>query len=124
MVCVDFAHVRMLFAHSGTARAGCGWASGAHRTSTAIQRALTDPWLDAATLARAKRVLITVTGSPGLTLYDIHKATAQVQTLLSEEACFIFGGLIEAQAPPETMQVMIVAGGLDADAGATSTGWT
>ena len=60
-----------------------------------------------------------VTGSPDLTLYDIHEAVAQVRTMLSPEAWMIYGGMCLDELPPETIQVMLLAGGLDLDAEAT-----
>jgi cell division protein FtsZ len=119
MICVDLADMRVLFTRSGTAIGSIGRASGPHRIPTALHRAVAGPWLDTTTLALAQRVLIMVTGSPDLTLYDIHETVAQVRSMLSPEAWRIFGGLVETQAPPETLQVMLLAGGLDLEATAT-----
>jgi cell division protein FtsZ len=122
MLCVDLTDLELLFTRSGRARAGIGCASGPDRLPTALHRALAGPWLEATTLAVARRVLIMVTGSPDLTLHDLHETVMQVQTLLSPEARWLFGGLVEPQAPPETLQVMLLAGGLDLEA--TATGGT
>jgi cell division protein FtsZ len=119
MTCVDLTDLEILFTRSGRARAGSGRASGPHRIPTALDRALAGPWLDTTTLAVTQRVLLTVTGSPDLTLYDLHEVAAQVRDLLSPEAWIVFGGFIEAQAPPATMQVLLLAGGLDLEATAT-----
>jgi cell division protein FtsZ len=119
MICVDLTDMRVLFTRSGMAMGGIGRASGPDRIPLALHRALAGPWLDAATLALAQRVLIMVSGSPDLTWSAIHETVAQVQTMLSPEALWLLGGLVEPQAPPETLQVMLLAGGLDLEAPAT-----
>jgi cell division protein FtsZ len=123
MVCTDLADMRILFTHSGMALGGIGRASGRYRTSTALHRALTSPWFDATLLAHAHHVLLMVTGSPDLTLYNIHEVAAQVRDLLSPDAWIVFGGLQLDEGPPETLQVMLLAGGLDRNAEAPSTCW-
>jgi cell division protein FtsZ len=119
MICVDLMDMRVLFTRSGMAMGGTGRASGPDRIATALHRAVAGPWLDATTLALAQRVLIMVSGSPDLTLYALHETVAQVQRMLPPEALWLFGGLVEPQAPPATLQVMLLAGGLDLEVTAT-----
>ena len=100
MLCVDLTDLQVLFTRSGRAMGGIGRASGVDRTPTALHRALAGPWLDATTLALAQRVLIMVTGSPDLTLYDIHDAVAQVRDRLSPKAWRILWGPAPQRGSP------------------------
>ncbi len=112
IVNVDFADVRTIMANKGLALMGVGMGSGDHRTVEAAQKAISSPLLDDVSIAGATSVLINITGSSDLTMFEINEASTMIQEEAHEDANVIWGWVID-----ETMQdearVTVIATGFD-----------
>jgi cell division protein FtsZ len=112
IVNVDFADVRTIMANKGMALMGVGMGTGDHRTVEAAQKAISSPLLDDVSIAGATSVLINITGSSDLTMFEINEASTMIQEEAHEDANVIWGWVID-----ETMQdearVTVIATGFD-----------
>ncbi len=112
IVNVDFADVRTIMANKGLALMGVGFGTGEHRTVEAAQKAISSPLLDDVSIAGATSVLINITGSSDLTMFEINEASTMIQEEAHEDANVIWGWVID-----ETMQdearVTVIATGFD-----------
>jgi len=112
IVNVDFADVRTIMANKGLALMGVGMGTGEHRTVEAAQKAISSPLLDDVSIAGATSVLINITGSSDLTMFEINEASTMIQEEAHEDANVIWGWVID-----ETMQdearVTVIATGFD-----------
>ena len=63
----------------------------------------------------ARGVLISITGSEDLTLYEVDEAASRIRQEVDEEANIIVGAIIEP-ALEQTMRVSVVATGIDQSA--------
>src|SRR5678809_870826 len=76
---LDFADVKTIMHGMGMALMGTGVSSGEHRAVEAAQRAISSPLLEEASIEGAKGVLINVTGSSDMTLFEVHEAASIIQ---------------------------------------------
>jgi cell division protein FtsZ len=60
-------------------------------------------------------VLINITGSSDLTLFEVNEASTLIQEAAHEEANIIFGAVIDERMPEGEMRVTVIATGLDGD---------
>jgi cell division protein FtsZ len=92
---VDFADVRSIMEGKGVALMGTGQASGENRALEAVQRAISSPLLDEASIQGAKALLVNVTGSSDITLVEISEAMNLIHDSADPEANIIFGAVID-----------------------------
>jgi cell division protein FtsZ len=95
LINVDFADVRAIMEGKGVALMGTGQASGENRALEAVQRAISSPLLEEASIQGAKALLVNVTGSPDVTLFEISEAMNLVHDAADPEANIIFGAIID-----------------------------
>lgn len=95
LINVDFADVRAIMQSKGVALMGTGQASGENRAIEAVQRAISSPLLEEASIQGAKALLVNVTGSPDVTLFEISEAMNLIQDSADPEANIIFGAVID-----------------------------
>jgi cell division protein FtsZ len=111
LINVDFADVKTVLGDAGTAVMGIGRASGENRASQAAERAMASPLLETS-MEGATGVLLSITGPPDLTLYEVNEAASSVQGHCEPDAQIIFGA-----TPDETLgeefRVTIIAAGVD-----------
>ncbi|MEZ4273642.1 MAG: cell division protein FtsZ [Myxococcota bacterium] len=112
IVNVDFADVRTVMTDQGMALMGTGRASGETRGVEAANQAIASPLLEDVTIDGATGILINVTGGAGLTLHDIHTASALIQEAADEDANIIFGAVID-EALGDEIKVTVIATGFD-----------
>ncbi|HEY2094616.1 MAG TPA: cell division protein FtsZ [Thermoanaerobaculia bacterium] len=110
---LDFADVKTIMHGMGMALMGTGVSSGEHRAVEAAQRAISSPLLEEASIEGAKGVLINVTGSSDMTLFEVHEAASIIQEAADEEANIIFGTVIDNNMRDE-IKVTVIATGFDA----------
>jgi cell division protein FtsZ len=58
-------------------------------------------------------VLINITGSPDMTLYEVNEASTLVQEAAHEDANIIFGAVIDESLPEDELRVTVIATGLE-----------
>src|SRR3954469_9566414 len=109
---LDFADVKTIMHGMGMALMGTGVSSGEHRAVEAAQRAISSPLLEEASIEGAKGVLINVTGSSDMTLFEVHEAASIIQEAADEEANIIFGTVIDNNMRDE-IKVTVIATGFD-----------
>jgi len=109
---VDFADVRTIMANKGMALMGVGMGTGEHRTVEAAQRAISSPLLDDVSIAGATSVLINVTGSSDLTMFEITEASTMIQEEAHEDANVIWGWVVDETMGDEA-RVTVIATGFD-----------
>jgi cell division protein FtsZ len=112
IVNVDFADVRTIMANKGMALMGVGFGTGEHRTVEAAQKAISSPLLDDVSIAGATSVLINITGSSDLTMFEINEASTMIQEEAHEDANVIWGWVID-ETMQEEARVTVIATGFD-----------
>src|SRR5437660_4919768 len=110
---LDFADVKTIMHGMGMALMGTGVSSGEHRAVEAAQRAISSPLLEEASIEGAKGVLINITGSSDMTLFEVHEAASIIQEAADEEANIIFGTVIDPKMKDD-VKVTVIATGFDA----------
>lgn len=95
LINVDFADVKAIMEGKGVALMGTGMASGENRAMEAVQRAISSPLLEEASIQGAKALLVNVTGSSDVTLFEISEAMDLIHDSADSEANIIFGAVID-----------------------------
>lgn len=107
---VDFADVRTIMKDMGMAIMGTGRATGADRARQATLAAITSPLLENVSIAGAKGVLLNITGTSKLGLYEINDAATLVHDMVSEDANIILGSVIDESLGDEIVVTVIATG--------------
>jgi cell division protein FtsZ len=79
LINLDFADVRAVMANMGTALMGTGEAEGEKRALQAAEAAITNPLLGEVTMRGAKGLLVSITGSYDMTLYEVEEAASRIR---------------------------------------------
>jgi len=110
----DFADIKTIMEGMGYAVMGTAEASGENRTVEAVNRAIVSPLLEDASISGAQGVLLNITGSSKLTLYEVHEASTIVQKAAAENANIIFGA-VHNEAMKDAVRVTVIATGIKPD---------
>lgn len=111
LINLDFADVRAVLADMGTAMMGTGEADGAQRATLAAEEAILNPLLDDVRLGGAKGLLLSITGGPDMTLYEVDEAASRVRQEVDGEANIIVGATFD-DSLGDCVRVSIVASGM------------
>ena len=111
LINLDFADVRTVMTGMGTAMMGTGEASGERRATAAAEEAISNPLLDDVSLRGAKGLLLSITGGPDLTLYEVDEAASRVRMEVDPEANIIVGATYDPSLG-DRIRVSIVASGM------------
>ncbi len=117
---LDFADVRSVMDEMGKAMMGTGEATGEDRAVQAAEKAIANPLLDEISLQGARGVLINITGSHDLTLFELDEAANRIREEVDADANIIVGSTLDP-AMEGTMRVSVVATGIDIAEGAVAT---
>jgi cell division protein FtsZ len=120
LINLDFADVRAIMSEMGKAMMGTGEASGDRRAIEAAEAAIANPLLDDVSMRGARGLLISITGGPDLTLYEVDEAATRIREEVDPEANIILGATFD-DALEGTMRVSVVATGLTEEAMSEST---
>ena len=112
MINLDFADVETVMSSMGKAMMGTGEAEGENRAMAATEIALNNPLIDEYSLQGAKGLLINITGSKDLTLFEVDQAVNKIRAEVDPEAELIFGAIKDENMIGK-MRVSIVATALD-----------
>jgi cell division protein FtsZ len=115
MVNVDFADVRTVMGEMGMALMGTGEARGDSRAVVAAQNAINSPLLEDVSIQGATGILINITGTSSMTLYEVNAAATLVQEAAHEDANIIFGAVID-DSLGEKIRVTVIATGFNRNA--------
>src|SRR4030042_605855 len=109
---LDFADVKNIMTDMGMAVMGTGVAGGENRAVEAAQKAISSPLLEDNTIQGARGILLNITGSPDMSLYEVNEASSLVQAEAHEEANIIFGTVIDETMKDE-IRITVIATGFD-----------
>jgi len=115
---LDFADVRSVMDEMGKAMMGTGEASGEDRARKAAELAIANPLLDEISLKSAKGVLINITGSQDMTLFELDEAANRIREEVDPDAHIIVGSTLDPEL--DGLRVSVVATGIDVEDGEVS----
>ncbi len=110
----DFADIKAIMAGMGYAVMGTAVATGEARAVDATNRAIASPLLEDASINGAQGILLNITGSSKLTMYEVHEASSIVQKAAAENANIIFGA-VHDESMGESVKVTVIATGIKSD---------
>jgi cell division protein FtsZ len=113
LINLDFADVRAVMRGMGKAMMGTGEASGEDRARHAAEAAIANPLLDDVSMHGARGLLISITGGPDLTLYEVDEAASRIREEVDPDANIILGATYDPDMTG-TIRVAVVATGTDA----------
>ncbi|MDP1731924.1 MAG: cell division protein FtsZ [Devosia sp.] len=113
LINLDFADVRAVMRGMGKAMMGTGEASGEDRARHAAEAAIANPLLDDVSMHGARGLLISITGGPDLTLYEVDEAASRIREEVDADANIILGATYDANMNG-SIRVSVVATGTDA----------
>src|SRR5690606_28261975 len=97
----------------GKAMMGTGEASGEDRARHAAEAAIANPLLDDVSMHGARGLLISITGGPDLTLYEVDEAASRIREEVDEDCNIILGATFDEKLEG-IIRVSVVATGTDA----------
>jgi cell division protein FtsZ len=110
----DFADIKTIMEGMGYAVMGTAEAEGENRAVEATNRAIASPLLEDASINGAQGILLNITGSSKLTLYEVHEASSIVQKAAAENANIIFGA-VHNEAMGDAVKVTVIATGIKSE---------
>ena len=113
LINLDFADVRAVMRGMGKAMMGTGEASGEDRARHAAEAAIANPLLDDVSMHGARGLLISITGGPDLTLYEVDEAASRIREEVDADANIILGATFDPNLNG-SIRVSVVATGTDA----------
>lgn len=112
LINLDFADVKSVMKDMGRAMMGTGEASGEGRALNAAEAAIANPLLDEASMKGARGVLISISGGPDMTLFEIDEAATRIREEVFADADIIVGAIFDENLAGK-FRISVVATGLD-----------
>ncbi|MGB4759271.1 MAG: cell division protein FtsZ [Candidatus Saccharimonadales bacterium] len=112
LINLDFADVRAVMSHAGSALMGIGRAGGENRAAVAAQQAVESPLLEVS-IDGARGILFNVIGGNDLSMHEINSAAEVITGAADPDANIIFGATIDPDLDGEII-ITVVATGFDA----------
>jgi cell division protein FtsZ len=109
LINLDFADVKTVMSHKGTALMGIGIAKGNDRAAEAARKALNSPLLETS-INGAHGVIMNITGGNNLSLFEVQEAADIVASASHEELNMIFGSVINENLDEEIIVTVIATG--------------
>ena len=109
---LDFADVKTIMTNQGEALMGIGIGEGENRAVDAAKMAINSPLLETS-IEGAKGILLNITGSGDLSLFEINEAAEIISEAADPEANIIFGSVIDENLG-DRVQITVVATGFGA----------
>ncbi|MER8373490.1 cell division protein FtsZ [Mesorhizobium sp. M1406] len=111
LINLDFADVRAVMRDMGRAVMGTGEATGLNRAKIAAEAAIANPLLDEASMRGARGVLVSISGGPDMTLFEVDEAATRIREEVDADADIIVGATFD-DALQGKFRVSVVATGL------------
>lgn len=112
LINLDFADVMTTIKDAGFAMMGSGMASGENRALEAAKMAISSPLLEDLSISGARGILLNITGSSTMTLFEVNEACHLIQEEAHEDVNMIFGSVIDDSAG-DSISVTVIATGFD-----------
>ena len=109
---VDFADVKTVMESSGMALMGTGTATGDNRAIEAAQKAISSPLLEGMDIRGAKAMLVNITASSNLMMYEVEEGMKTILDATGEEVNVIFG-LVEKEDMKDYVSFTVIATGFE-----------
>lgn len=110
LINVDFADVRRIMREMGDALMGTGISSGENRAIEAANAAISHPLLEGISIAGAQGILINITGSSSMSMWEVDEATGIIHQAAGEDAEIIFGTVIDDTLNDNIMVTVVATG--------------
>ncbi len=110
---LDFADIRTVMKKIGKAMMGTGEASGENRAIKAVEEAISNPLLDNTSIRGAKAVIVNITSSADITLFEYENAVKRIRDEVNNEYAKIIPGNVFDDSLGDVLRVSIFATGID-----------
>ena len=110
---LDFADVKTIMTEQGEALMGIGVGTGENRAADAAKMAINSPLLETS-IDGAKGILLNISGSANLSLFEINEAAEIISEAADPDANIIFGSVID-ESLGDTVQITVVATGFNSN---------
>ncbi len=107
---VDFADVKTIMENRGGTLMGLGVGQGENRGIEAVEKAINSPLLDNISIHGAKGIIVNVTGTQDLTLYEVNEIIGLIKREADENAQIIFGTVLD-EGLKDQIRVTVLATG-------------
>src|SRR5512143_1189100 len=114
LINLDFADIRAVMSEMGKAMMGTGEAGGDRRALDAAEAAISNPLLDDISMKGAKGVLINITGSLDMTLFEVDEAANRIREEVDPDANIIFGSTFDDSLEGK-IRVSVVATSIESE---------
>ncbi|MFS8055686.1 cell division protein FtsZ [Rhizobium sp. BR 317] len=111
LINLDFADVRSVMRDMGRAVMGTGEAAGDSRARVAAEAAIANPLFDDTSVRGARGLLVSISGGPDMTLFDVDEAATRVREEVDAEANIVVGATFNGELEGR-LRVSVVATGL------------
>ncbi len=113
LINVDFADVKAIMSSTGSALMGIGRGTGDSRAIEAAKQAISSPLLEVS-IDGAKGILFTITGGPGLTMFEVSEAAKVITANADPDAKVIFGAVVD-ETLKDDVRICVIATGFDVE---------
>nr|WP_054673636.1 cell division protein FtsZ [Veillonella denticariosi] len=114
LINLDFADVKTIMTEQGEAlMGGIGVGEGENRAADAAKMAINSPLLETS-IDGAKGILLNISGSANLSLFEINEAAEIISEAADPDANIIFGSVID-ESLGDTVQITVVATGFNSN---------
>jgi cell division protein FtsZ len=109
LINLDFADVRTIMSQAGDALLGIGIGHGENRAVEAAEQAVSSPLLDTS-MDGARSILLSITGGPDLSLWEVNEAAKAVSEAAHPEANIIFGATVDETLEDQVWVTVVATG--------------
>jgi cell division protein FtsZ len=109
LINLDFADVRTIMCDAGNALLGIGMGQGEDRAVVAARAATESPLLETS-MEGARKILLSITGGPDLSLWEINEAAKAVSEAAHPDANIIFGAMVDEKLASEVWVTVVATG--------------
>jgi cell division protein FtsZ len=112
LINLDFADVRTIMCEAGNALLGIGMGVGENRAIDAAAQAVESPLLETS-MEGARSILLSITGGPGLSLWEVNEAAKSVSAAAHPDANIIFGAMVDHKLDDQVWVTVVATGYAD-----------
>jgi cell division protein FtsZ len=109
LINLDFADVRTIMADAGNALLGIGMGTGDRRAIDAAEQAVASPLLETS-MEGARSILLSITGSPDISLWEVNEAAKTVSEAAHPDANIIFGAMVDDKLEDQVWITVVATG--------------
>jgi cell division protein FtsZ len=109
LINLDFADVRTIMSNAGNALLGIGMGTGEKRAMEAAEQAVSSPLLETS-VEGARAILLSITGGPDLSLWEVSEAARAVQEAAHPDANIIFGAMLDENLEDQVWVTVVATG--------------